>query len=121
MKKNITVKRMAVSTVLALIPSLSIWAGDLVHNPSGITFPANIEHRFTLGPVEDGAANTKKLTVYYLYNDGRRVIVNVHPAPKEAHGPTLLDGDSKSDATPAFMKEFENLKNKYLKKDDSLA
>jgi hypothetical protein len=112
---------MAVSTCVTLLSSFSIWAGDMIHNLSGITFPANIEHRFTLGPVEDGASNAKKLTFYYLYNDGRRVIVNVYPAPKDAHGPTLLDGDSKSDASPAFMKEFENVKNKYLKKDDSLA
>jgi hypothetical protein len=114
-------KRMAVSMVVTLITNFSILAADLVHNPSGITFPANIEHRFTLGPVEDGAADAKKLNFYYLYPDGRRVIVNVYPAPKEARGPTLLEGDSKSEATPAFMQEFENLKNKYLKKDDSLA
>lgn len=113
-------KRMAVSTVLALISSFSIWAGDLVHNPSGITFPAIIE-RFTLGPVDESAADAKKLDFYYLYPDGQRVIVKVYPAPKDAHGPTQLNGDSKSDASPAFMRQFEAIKNKVLKPDNSVA
>jgi len=95
--------------------------GDLVHVPSGITFPAKIESRFTLGPIDDGAATAQKANFYYLYPDGRRVIVNVYPAPADAHGPTKLDGDSKSDATPSFIKEFEALKNEVLKKDDSIA
>ena len=77
--------------------------------------------RFTLGPIDDGATDAKSVDFYYLYPDGQRVIVKVFPGPKDAHGPTLLDGDSKSDASPAFMKAFEKIKNKVLKTDDSIA
>ena len=63
MKKSTTGKRLAVATVLALISSFSIVrADDPIHNPSGITFPANIERLFTLCPVEDGAADAKSWT-----------------------------------------------------------
>ena len=94
---------------------------DLVHVPSGITFPANIDGRFTLGPIDEGAATAKKVNFYYLFPDGHRVIINVYPSPAGTHGPTKLDGDSKSDPSASFIKEFEALKNAVLKKDDSLA
>jgi hypothetical protein len=57
--------------------------------------------------------------VEYLYNDGTRVIVRVRPAPADAKGPRLLDGDSRSDATPSFIREFESLKAKVTDEDDS--
>lgn len=97
------------------------FASSLTNKPSGIVFPEKIESRFTLGPVEEGASDAKKLEIYYLYSSGQRVIVKVYPAPKEAKGPTKLDGDSSSDASPEFMKEFERVKNKVLKTDDSIA
>jgi len=94
---------------------------DFMHVPSGITFPANIEGRFRLGPIDHAASTSNNVSFYYLYPDGRRVIVKLYPAPKDAHGPTLQDGDFRSDASPAFMKEFENIKDKILATDDSMA
>ena len=99
----------------------SLAAADFHHKPSGIIFPATIEGRFVLGPVDDEAAEAQRTDFYYLYPDGQRVIVKVYPAPKSAHGPTQLSGDSSSDASPAFMKEFEAIKNRVLKTDDSIA
>ena len=81
---------------------------DFLHIPSGMAFPAHQE-QFKLGPVDDGAATSNNLSLYYLFPDGHRVLVKVYPAPADAHGPTTLHGDSKSDATPAFLKEFEHI------------
>lgn len=115
-------RKFAVSVLLwPLFAGFNAQAGDFVHVPSGITFPGKTERRFTLGPIEDGAATKETVSFYYLFPDGHRVIVKVHPAPKDARGPTKLDGDSRSDASPAFMKEFEALKNEVLKKSDSIA
>lgn len=105
---------------MALMVAFSTWAGDLVNIPSGITFPERIE-QFTLGPIDEGSDKAKNLSFYYLYPDGQRVIVKVYPAPKDAHGPTLLNGGPSSDPSPSFMKEFEVIKNRVLSKDDSIA
>ena len=80
--------------------ALNLRAGDLVHQPSGITFPQTIE-QFTLGPIDEGIGLAKEIEFYYLYPDGQRVIVKVYPAPKGAHGPTEQRGGSSSDASPS--------------------
>jgi hypothetical protein len=113
-------KAAAASLGLILGFALNLWAGDLVHLPSGIVFPQRIE-QFTLGPVDEDAAKSKNIDFYYLYPDGQRVIVKVYPAPKDAHGPTQQTGGSSSDASPSLMKEFESIKNRVLKTDDSIA
>jgi hypothetical protein len=113
-------KATAASLCLILGFALNLWAGDLVHLPSGIIFPQKIE-QFNLGPVDEDAAKSKNLDFYYLYPDGQRVIVKVYPAPKDAYGPTQLTNNSSSDASPSFMKEFESIKNRVLKTDDSIA
>ena len=86
--------------------------GDLIHARSGMTFPPKIEQRFTRGYVDPSVMAEKTVKVDYLYGDGTRVVVNVYPAPADAKGPKVLDGETQSDATPSFMKEFEVLKAK---------
>ncbi|MEI6390736.1 MAG: hypothetical protein WCT12_06485 [Verrucomicrobiota bacterium] len=93
--------------------------GDLLHASSGITFPLKIEQRFARGYLDPSVMSEKSVKVEYLYGDGTRVIVRVRPAPADAKGPRVLQGDSHSDATPSFMKEFESLKAKFTDPDDS--
>ena len=60
--------------IAPLIVCLACWFGlncsaqtkDFVRIPSGITFPANIEGRFRLGPIDDSAGNSNTVSFYYL-------------------------------------------------------
>ena len=61
-------KAITVSTLLALMFSLTGYAGDLVHIPSGVTFPSKIM-RFTLIRADEGTANSEKIDFYYLNPD----------------------------------------------------
>jgi hypothetical protein len=83
---------------------------DLVHSPSGIKFPAQIEQRFTRGQVDSTKLSSKRISLDYLYADGMRVVLKVYPAPVDARGPTILEGGSRTGATPSFIKDFESLK-----------
>ncbi|NBV21442.1 MAG: hypothetical protein EBS05_05900 [Proteobacteria bacterium] len=93
-----------------------------VHEPSGIQFPQRIEQRLERSAIRKSAKQPKKVEVDYAYRDGSgvSVMVSVYPAPADAKGPQLLDGDARSDATAAFMKEFEHAKT-LLAGDDAKA
>jgi hypothetical protein len=107
------------AALLGLFNAALAGQGELVHTPSGMTFPPKIEQRFTRGYVDPSVMNEKSVKVEYLYGDGTRVIVIVRHAPADAKGSTFLDADSRSDASPSFMKEFEAMKTKFTAYDDS--
>ena len=94
----------------------------LVHEASGIQFPQRIEQRFERGLIRKSEKQPKKVEVDYSYRDGSgvNVTVSIYPAPADAKGPKTLDGDARSDATAAFMKEFDRSKS-LLAEDDTKA
>ncbi len=101
--------RFVLRTGLALC-TMAAMGADITHIPSGIRFPEQIEQHFTRGHIDPAELSSQSITLNYLYADGTRVVVKVYPAPADAKGPTILDGGSKTGATPSFMKEFASLK-----------
>ncbi len=104
---------------LMLLPVACVAQDKVTHPASGITFPARIEQRFTRGYVDQSTLSGNKVRVVYSYWGGVEVIVNVYPAPSGAKGPTVLDGGPSTEATPAFLKEFEKVKNDIVDGDES--
>lgn len=78
-------------------------AADFLHESSGIRFPASIEGRFLRGSVKDDG---KQCTVTYSTRSGSEVTVHVQSTKQGAKGPSKLDGDEHSDASPLFKEEM---------------
>lgn len=122
--KNPTVPR-DLSFLLATLLALPLAAAEpstFVHEASEIQFPQRIEQRFERGLIRKSEKQPKKVEVDYFYRDGTgvNVTVSVYPAPTDAKGPKTLNGDARSDATAAFMKEFHHAKS-LLAEDDAKA
>jgi hypothetical protein len=106
--------------MLLLISRLMLIAqSSITHPASGIGFPAKIEQRFTRGYIDQSQLSGRKIRVAYSYYDGIQVTVNVYPAPTGAKGPSVVDGGPSSDASPAFLKEFQKVKNDAVNGGDS--
>ena len=76
----------------------------LTHEASGLRFPDSIEGKWQR---YSQSLSGRTATVEYRSRNGWQVNVTVKPAPDGAHGPSKLDGDASSDATPAFRRELE--------------
>ena len=95
-----------VSALLSAWLGFSTAAAEAVHQASGIRLPASIEGRFIRQePKESG----KSCSVVYASKSGHDVLVHIYPAKHGAHGPSKLDGDEKSAASPAFTDELDRL------------
>lgn len=81
-------------------------AAGSVHQASGIRLPANIEGRLLRQELKESA---KSYSVVYTTKAGHEVLVHVYPSKHGAHGPSRLDGDEKSGASPAFTEELDRL------------
>lgn len=79
-------------------------SSTLLHEASGLRFPESIEGRWRR---ESPAVSGKTAKAEYATSNGWRVRVEVRPAPKDARGPSLLDGDARSDASPEFRRALE--------------
>jgi hypothetical protein len=74
-----------------------------LHEASGLRFPDSIEGKWLR---KEQSATGKTAAVEYQSPAGWRVRLHVRPAPKNARGPTLLDGDARSDANAEFQREL---------------
>jgi len=117
--KNMKTTPIICGMLLLISPLMLIAQSSITHPASGISFPAKIEQRFTRGYIDQSQLSGKKLRVAYSYYDGIQVTVNVYPAPAGAKGPSAVDGGPSTDASPAFLKEFQKVKNDAVNGGDS--
>lgn len=81
-------------------------AAESVHQASGIRLPSNIEGRFQRQALKEAG---ESCATAYATRTGHEVQVHIYRAKPAASGPSKLDGDERSDASPAFKKEFDRL------------
>lgn len=81
-------------------------AAEGVHQASGIRLPANIEGRFQRQPLKEAG---ESCTTAYATRTGHEVQVHIYRAKPGASGPSKLDGDQRSDASPVFKEELGRL------------
>lgn len=81
-------------------------AAEGVHQASGIKFPANIEGRFQRQALKEAG---ESCATTYATRTGHEVQVGIYRAKPGASGPSKLDGDERSDASPAFKDELDRL------------
>ena len=81
-------------------------AAESVHQASGIRLPSNIEGRFQRQALKEAG---ESCTTAYATRTGHEVQVHIYRAKPGASGPSKLDGDERSDASPAFKDELESL------------
>ena len=81
-------------------------AAEGVHQASGIKFPANIEGKLLRQELKESG---KTCSTAYATKAGHEISVRVYPAKGGSHGPSKLDGDERSGASPAFTEELDRL------------
>lgn len=81
-------------------------AAESVHQASGIRLPANIEGRFQRQALKETG---ESCTTAYATRTGHEVQVRIYRAKQGASGPSKLDGDGRSDASPVFKDELDRL------------
>lgn len=94
-------------TMLAVLAGgLTVYGAPagLTHEASGLRFPDSIEGKWQR---HSQSLSGKNATVEYRSRAGWQVNITVKPAAEGARGPSKLDGDSSSDATPVFRQELE--------------
>ena len=94
--------------MLAMLAGGSVvWSAPagLTHEASGLRFPDSIEGKWQR---QAQSLSGKSAAVEYRSRNGWQVNITVKPAASGAHGPSKLDGDASSDATPAFRQELES-------------
>lgn len=94
--------------MLAMLAGGSLVSGapaGLTHEASGLRFPDSVEGKWQR---HSQSLAGKTAAVEYRSRVGWQVNITVKPATNGAHGPTKLDGNSSSEATPAFRQELES-------------
>ena len=94
-------------TMLAMLAGGSLVSGApaaWTHEASGLRFPDSIEGKWQR---HSQSLAGKTAAVEYRSRAGWQVNITVKPAAEGARGPSKLDGDSSSDATPVFRQELE--------------
>lgn len=81
-------------------------AAEGVHQASGIRLPPNIEGKLLRQALKEAG---ESCTTAYATRTGHEVQVRIYRAKPGASGPSKLDGDGRSDASPAFKEEFDRL------------
>ena len=76
-------RKIALLAFLGAVLSFEASGADVLHEPSGITFPASIEGRFTRGAVKQ---HGRECTGTYVTQAGQEVVVIVLPATQGAKG-----------------------------------
>lgn len=79
-------------------------AAEGVHQASGIRLPSNIEGRLQCQALKESG---ESCATAYATRTGHEVQVRIYRAKPAASGPSKLDGDGRSDASPAFKDELQ--------------
>ena len=77
-------RKIALLAFLGAVLSLEASGADVLHEPSGIKFPASIEGRFTRGAVKE---HGRECTCTYVTRAGQEVVVIVLTATPGVKGP----------------------------------
>lgn len=81
-------------------------AAESVHQASGIRLPSNIEGRLQRQGLKETG---ESCTTAYATRTGHEVQVRIYRAKPGVSGPSKLDGDERTDASPAFKGELDRL------------
>lgn len=104
-----TIPLLAACAVAMCCLSAEAEAVEGVHQASGMKFPANIEGKLLRQELKESG---RTFSAVYATKAGHDVVVRVYPAKGGSHGPSKLDGDEKSGASPAFTEELDRLINR---------